>query len=231
MSDVLPAIEIETAPNPDASVIWMHGLGDDGSGWSQVVPALGLPPAMAVRFVFPHAPTMPVSINNGYVMRAWYDIREADLNSRADLPGVWRSQAHVEALIARENVRGVADRRIVLAGFSQGGALALYAGLRHGHRLAGIVALSTYLIDAPNLAREAAAANRDVPIFMAHGTHDPVVRYAWAQASRDALQAAGWRVEWHAYPMEHQAVLEEIAAGGSFLERALAPTASPPAPA
>lgn len=222
MPDLLPAIEIETAPNPDAVVIWLHGLGDDGHGWSEVVPGLKLPPSMAVRFLFPHAPTMPVTINNGYVMRAWYDIGDADLHSRADLAGVRRSQAQLEALIAREKARGVSSGRIVLAGFSQGGAIALYTGLRHPERLAGIVALSTYLIDAPALAAEAAPANRDVPIFMAHGTHDPVVRFAWAELSRKALLAAGWNVEWHAYPMEHSAVLEEIEAAGVFLRKILA---------
>ena len=222
MTDLLPAIEIETAPNPDATVIWLHGLGDDGNGWSQSVDALGLPPAMAVRFLFPHAPTMPVAINNGMVMRAWYDIRDAELHARADLPGVRRSQAQVEALIARERTRGIAAARIVLAGFSQGGAVALYTGLRHPERLAGIVALSTYLIDPPGLVAEAAPANRDVPIFMAHGTHDPVVRFAWAEASRAALVAGGWDVEWHAYRMEHSAVIEELAAAGAFLGRVLA---------
>ena len=221
MTDILPAIEIETGPAPDASIIWLHGLGDDGNGWSQVVPGLQLPPKLDVRFVFPHAPTMPVSINNGYVMRAWYDIREADLNARADLAGVRRSAAQVEALIAREEARGIDSSRIVLAGFSQGGAVALYAGLRHAQRLAGIVALSTYLIDAPNLIAQASPANRDLPIFMAHGMHDPVVRFAWAQMSRDALTAGGWKVEWHDYPMEHAAVMEEIEAVGKFLRRVL----------
>ncbi|MCC7218514.1 MAG: dienelactone hydrolase family protein [Burkholderiales bacterium] len=218
---MLPAIEIETGPNPNAAVIWLHGLGDDGNGWSQVVPALDLPAALPVRFLFPHAPTMPVTINNGYVMRAWYDIRDADLHARADLPGVRRSQAQLEAMLAHERARGVAAARIVLAGFSQGGAIALYTGLRHAERLAGVVALSTYLIDAPGLAAEAAAANRDVPIFMAHGTYDPVVHVAWAEQSRDVLAGAGWRVEWHAYPMEHAAEPEEIAAVGEFLRRVL----------
>jgi phospholipase/carboxylesterase len=218
---VLPAIEIETGPKPTATVIWLHGLGDDGNGWSQVVPSLGLPTRLAFRFLFPHAPTMPVSINNGYVMRAWYDIREANLNERADLDGVRRSQAAVEAMIAHEKARGIPADRIVLAGFSQGGAVALYAGLRHRERLAGIVALSTYLIDAPALAAEAAPASRDVPIFMAHGTFDPVVRIAWAEQSRQALVDAGWHVEWQAYPMEHAAVLEEIVAVSAFLQRAL----------
>ena len=216
---LLDAIEIETAPNPDAAVIWMHGLGDDGRGWSEVVPSLGLPRQLAVRFVFPHAPVMPVTINNGMRMRAWYDIRQANLNERADIDGVRRSQAHVDALLAREAARGVAPGRTLLAGFSQGGAIALYAGLRAPSRLAGIVALSTYLIASDRTGAEASAANRDVPIFMAHGTYDPVVQFAWAERSRDALKAGGWPVEWHAYPMEHGAVLEEITAAGSFISR------------
>jgi phospholipase/carboxylesterase len=220
-AQLLPAIEVETGPNPDAAVIWLHGLGDDGNGWSQVVGALGLPRTKAVRFLFPHAPVMPVTINNGMSMRAWYDFKDADFSSRADLAGVRKSQAHVEALIAREVQRGIVARRIVLAGFSQGGAIALYAGLRHPARLAGIVALSTYLIDGPSLATEAAPANRDVPIFMAHGTQDPVVRFAWAEMSRRALNDAGWRVEWHTYPMAHAAVLEEIVACGKFLAAVL----------
>jgi len=220
-SELLPAIQIETGPNPDATVIWLHGLGDDGNGWSQVVGALGLPRARAVRFLFPHAPVMPVTINNGMTMRAWYDIREANLNSRADLAGVRQSQAHVEAMIAREVARGVPARRIVLAGFSQGGAVALYTGLRHPARLAGIVALSTYLIDGPALATEASTANRDIPIFMAHGTQDPVVAFTWADMSRRALVDGGWNVEWHQYPMAHAAVLEEVVACGKFLTAVL----------
>jgi phospholipase/carboxylesterase len=222
-SELLPAIEIETAPNPDAAVIWMHGLGDDGNGWSQVVGALGLPQGKAVRFVFPHAPVIPITINNGMAMRAWYDFSQADFSARADLTGVRRSTAQIEALIAREVARGVAPRRIVLAGFSQGGAMALYAGLRHRERLAGIVALSTYLIDGPSLAAEASPANRDVPIFMVHGTQDPVVQFAWAEMSRRALANGGWNVEWHTYPMAHAAVLEEVVACGKFLTTVLGP--------
>jgi phospholipase/carboxylesterase len=217
MSEPLPAIEVLTASDPDAAVIWLHGLGDDGNGWSQVVGALGLPHGLAVRFLFPHAPVMPITINNGMAMRAWYDFKEADFSARADLTGVRRSQAHVEALIAREVGRAIAPRRIVLAGFSQGGAMALYAGLRHPARLAGIVALSTYLIDGPSLATDAAPANRDVPIFMAHGTQDPVVQFAWADMSRRALADGGWKVAWHTYPMAHAAVLEEVVACGTFL--------------
>jgi phospholipase/carboxylesterase len=221
-SALLPAIEIETGHNPDAAVVWLHGLGDDGNGWSQVVGSLGLPRGRAVRFVFPHAPVIPITINNGMAMRAWYDFKEANFNARADLAGVRKSQAHVEALIAREVGRGIAPRRVVLAGFSQGGAMALYAGLRHPERLAGIVALSTYLIDGPSLATEAAPANRDIPIFMAHGTEDPVVQYAWGELSRRALVDGGWNVEWHTYRMAHAAVLEEIAACGKFLVAVLA---------
>ena len=219
--ELLDAIEIETGPDPDAAIIWMHGLGDDGRGWSEVVPSLGLPPHLAIRFIFPHAPVMPVTINNGMRMRAWYDIRQANLNERADLDGVQRSQAQVDALVAREATRGIAPMRTLLAGFSQGGAIALYAGLRFEARLAGIIALSAYLIAPERLATQASAANRDVPIFMAHGLHDPVVAFAWAERSRDALKAGGWPLEWHAYPMEHSAVIEEITAAGAFIMRVL----------
>jgi phospholipase/carboxylesterase len=221
-TELLPAIEIETGPEPDAAVIWLHGLGDDGNGWSQVVGALGLPRGKAVRFIFPHAPVMPITINNGMAMRAWYDLNGADFNTRADLEGVRRSTAHVEGLIAREIQRGILSRRIVLAGFSQGGATVLYAGLRHPERLAGIVALSTYLIDGPSLAAEAAPANRDIPIFMAHGTQDPMIQLAWAELSRRTLVDGGWKVEWHTYPMAHAAVLEEVVACGKFLAAVLA---------
>jgi phospholipase/carboxylesterase len=220
-AELLPAVEIETGPNPTATVIWLHGLGDDGHGWSEVVPALGIPASRPTRFLFPHAPVIPVTINGGYPMPAWYDIRENDFNNRADLDGVRRSQARVEAMILREEARGIAARRIVLAGFSQGGAIALHAGLRHAERLAGIVALSAYLIAPAALAAEASAANRDIPVFMAHGTLDPVVQFRWAELSRQALVAAGFAVEWRTYPMPHSAVPEEIAAVGAFLTRVL----------
>ena len=220
-TELLPAIEIETAPNPDAAVIWMHGLGDDGRGWSEVVPLLGLPDRAAIRFLFPHAPVMAVTINNGMQMRAWYDIRQANLSERADIEGVRRSQGHVAALLEREFARGISPRRTLLAGFSQGGAIALYAGLRSEQRLAGIVALSTYLIGGDRTAEEASAANRGLPIFMAHGTYDQVVHFPWAEQSRDTLVAGGWPVEWHEYPIEHSANPEEITAAGSFIARAL----------
>jgi phospholipase/carboxylesterase len=223
MTDLLPAIELETAPGPSASVIWLHGLGADGNDFVAIVPELGLPPAPAVRFVFPHAPVRAVTINNGMRMRAWYDIAAADLNNRADITGVRQSQGEIEALIAREKARGVPAARIVLAGFSQGGAIALYAGLRHAERLAGILALSTYLVQADKLPLEAAAANRDVPIFMAHGTADPVVRFEWGLGSRRALEANGNPVEWHQYPIEHSLCLEEVKAIGAWLAKVLPP--------
>jgi len=219
-TELLPSVEIETAPNPDASVIWLHGLGADGNDFVPIVPELGLAPAPGVRFVFPHAPVRPVTINNGMRMRAWYDISAADLQNRADLAGVRQSQALVEALIEGEKARGVASARIVLAGFSQGGAIALYTGLRHAHRLAGVIALSTYLVAADRLATEASAANRGLPIFMAHGTADPIVRYAWGEASCRTLEAAGYPVEWHSYGMPHSVCMEEIAALGAWLRRA-----------
>ncbi len=182
-----------------------------------------LPPSPAIRFVFPHAPVRPVTINAGMPMRAWYDIAAANLSERADMIGVRASQAQIEALVARERERGIAARRIVLAGFSQGGAIALYTGLRHAERLAGIVALSTYLVRPGDLAAEAAAANRGLPVFMAHGTVDPVVRLEWGDASRKALAAAGYAVEWHTYGMPHSVVREEIDAISAFLARVLAP--------
>jgi phospholipase/carboxylesterase len=164
-----------------------------------------------------------MTINNGMQMRAWYDIYGADLANRADVAGVLASQVQVEALIAREKGRGIAAKRIVVAGFSQGGAIALHTGLRHPERLAGIVALSTYLTMPDRLPAEASAANRDVPIFMAHGTMDPVIRPEWGEASRRTLVAAGYAVEWHTYPMPHSVVWEEIEASSAFLTRVLAP--------
>lgn len=220
-ADLLPSIELETAPGPSASVIWLHGLGADGNDFVPIVPELGLPASLPLRFIFPHAPVRPVTINNGMRMRAWYDISAAELNNRADLAGVRTSQSQLEALIARENARGMPSARIVLAGFSQGGAIALYTGLRHSERLAGIVALSTYLVAPNSLIVEASAANRGLSIFMAHGSADPVVRPEWGEASRRALEAAGYRVEWHRYGMPHSVCMEEIVALGAWLRRAL----------
>jgi phospholipase/carboxylesterase len=220
---LLQCVELETGARADASVIWLHGLGADGNDFVPIVEEMKLPAHLAIRFVFPHAPVRPVTINNGFPMRAWYDIYAADLANRADVLGVAQSQGQVEALIAREKARGVAAKRIVLAGFSQGGAIALHTGLRHVERLAGIVALSTYLLMTDRLPAEAAAANRDVPIFMAHGTQDPMIRIDWGEASRRALVAAGYAVEWHTYPMPHSVVWEEVEAIRVFLTRALPP--------
>src|SRR5439155_18412138 len=209
-ADLLPCIELETAPHPTASVIWLHGLGADGNDFVPIVPELALPPAVTVRFIFPQAPVSAVTINNGMRMRAWYDIAAVDLTNRADLAGVRESQAQLEALIEREKARGMRPERIVLAGFSQGGAIALYTGLRHAQRLAGIMALYTYLISPDALAAEATAANQGVPIFMAHGSADPVVRFQWGEASKRLLEAAGYEIEWHTYPMEHSVCFEEV---------------------
>jgi len=225
MSSLLETIEIETAPNPAAAVIWMHGLGADGNDFAPIVPELRIAGAPAIRFVFPHAPMMPVTINNGYVMRAWYDVSFGDLEGttkQADEKGVRASQAAIEQLIARETARGIAAEKIVVAGFSQGGAIALQTGLRHADKLAGIMALSTYLTLAQTLAAEAAPANRSIPVFYAHGTHDAVIPMAMAKASRETLQTAGYTVEWHEYPMQHSVCVEEIGDISRWLSRVLA---------
>jgi phospholipase/carboxylesterase len=208
MSELLDAIEIETTPAPKASIIWLHGLGADGHDFEPVVPELGLPTSTAVRFIFPHAPVRPVTINGGARMRAWYDVTP---DGQQDAGGIRASQAHVEALIARERTRGISAGAIVLAGFSQGGAMTLQTSLRHPERLAGILALSAYLPLPDTLAQEASAANRDLPIFMAHGTQDPVIPLSWAKRSRDFLVGLGYAVQWHEYLMPHSVCAEEIA--------------------
>jgi len=221
VSRLLETLEIETAPDPQASVIWLHGLGADGHDFEPIAHELDLSPA-AVRFVFPHAPMMPVTINQGFVMRAWFDIVATDLGRQEDEAGIRASQMALEGLIARERARGIAARRIVLAGFSQGGAIALQTGLRHPDRLAGIMALSCYLPIARSVAEEAHAANRDVPIFMAHGELDPIVPIARARDSRKLLEGLGYEVEWHEYRMPHSVCVEEIAQLGAWLRRILA---------
>ena len=217
----LQAIEIETAPNPQTSIVWMHGLGADGNDFVPIVNELELPDT-PIRFVFPHAPVMPVTINHGHRMRAWYDVLSSDFAERTDNEGVRASQKLVEALIAREKERGSAANRIVIAGFSQGGAMALQTGLRHPERLAGIMALSTYLPIPDALAAEGHAANRDVPIFMAHGDQDQVIPIEYAEQSRELLTAQGYPVEWHDYRMPHSVCMEEIAHIGAWLQRVLA---------
>jgi phospholipase/carboxylesterase len=219
MSDPLETIDIETGREPRAAVIWLHGLGADGHDFEPIVPELGMPAAApGVRFVFPHAPLQPVTINGGAVMRAWYDVTG---DGRQDTAGIRASQVRLEELIARERARGVAASSIVLAGFSQGGAIALQAGLRHPERLAGILALSTYLPLPDTLAQEASEANRDLPIFMAHGTQDPLTPLSWAKRSRDQLAALGYTVEWREYPMPHSVCAEEIEDVGRWLRAVL----------
>ncbi len=207
----LPTAEQETAANPTHSVIWLHGLGADGHDFAPIVPQLVAPTWPALRFVFPHAPVRPVTINNGMSMRAWYDIAAFDLNARQDEAGMRTSVASVEKLIARENARGVPSERIVLAGFSQGGAIALAAGLLHTKKLAGVVALSTYLPMHAVLTAERHSANASTPIFWGHGLADPVVVLQRGLDSRDALQALGYPVDWHTYPMLHAVCPQEIA--------------------
>ena len=215
----LETIEIETAPDPRASIIWMHGLGADGNDFAPLADEIELP--MGVRYIFPHAPTMPVSINGGYVMRAWYDISDVAIR-REDEAGVRASQRSVETLLAREKARGVPANRIVLAGFSQGGAIALHTGLRHAERLAGIMALSTYVPLADKLAAEANPANLTVPVFMAHGTHDPMISVTRAKESRDLLLQQGYAPEWKEYRMEHSVCPQEIGDIAAWLKRVLA---------
>ena len=210
MAEALETVELETGPAPRASVVWMHGLGADGNDFVPVVPELGLEGRLSVRFVFPHAPMRPVSINRGYVMRAWYDIVEHGGGWREDAANVRESRELIEALLEREKARGVPAGQIVLAGFSQGGAMALYAGLRHAERLAGILALSSALPLADALAAEASPANRDVSLFMAHGTHDPTIPIARAIRSRDILTDLGYGVTWREYPMPHSVCPEEV---------------------
>ena len=208
---LLPAVEISTAPQPTHAVIWMHGLGADGSDFVPVVPELGLVDAPGVRFVFPHAPEIPVTCNGGYVMRAWYDIVSLDSSSREiDEAGIVHSRAAIRRLIARENRRGIPCSRIFLAGFSQGGAVAYLTAMTHDEALAGVIALSTYIPCGELLARERTEVNRDIAIFAAHGRADDVVSPELGRRARDLLVRLGYRVDWHEYPMPHAVCLEEI---------------------
>lgn len=220
---LLETVEQETGPSPQWTVLWLHGLGADGHDFAPIVPELVRRDWPALRFVFPHAPQRAVTINNGVRMRAWYDIRDFDLANRADEAGVIESVEQVEALIARENERGVPDARIVLAGFSQGGAIALAAGLRRHKPLAGLVGLSTYLPAANKAAEFLAEGATEQPLFMAHGTQDPVVPFAAGEHSAALLKMLGFAVDWHAYPMAHQVCAEEIADLGGWLSRRFAP--------
>ena len=219
---LLHTVELETGPNPGATVLLMHGLGASADDFAPMVPQLDLAGVGPVRFVFPQAPVMAVTVNGGYRMPSWYDIKVSDLGREEDATGLRASRDAVEALIAREKTRGIPAGRIVLAGFSQGCAMALMTGLRHGERLAGIAGLSGYLPLASTTAAEGEPVNRDVPIFLAHGTRDGVVPISRAEASRDTLLALGHRVEWHAYPMEHTVCPPEVKDLESWLRKVLA---------
>jgi len=217
------SVVLEPETVATATVIWLHGLGADGYDFVPIVPELRLPAQLAVRFMFPHAPVRPVTINNGMRMRAWYDILALSGAARQDETGVRESAAMLTRWIDREHERGIDARRIVIAGFSQGGAIALHGGLRYADRLAGIMALSTSLPVHERLASEAAAANRDLPILMCHGTADPVLPVQMGEASRDQLVAAGYPVDWKAYPMQHQVCMEEIEDMSAWLVARLLP--------
>lgn len=208
MTAILPHITLETGEKPTFSIIWLHGLGADGEDFVPIVDKLNLP--AAVRYVFPHAPQRPVTVNGGYVMRAWYDISGNDINAQQDAAGIYASQTAIEALIAQEVARGIAPQHIFLAGFSQGGAIALHTALRLSVPLAGVLALSAYLPLGATVSAEATPDSRLTPIFMAHGHDDPVVPYSLGIASRDEILASGYRVEWHDYPMQHSVNKAEL---------------------
>ncbi len=202
-------VEVTTGENPAGSIIWLHGLGADGHDFEPIVPELRLPKGLSLRFVFPNAPVQPVTINGGMAMRSWYDIRSFDSEGRADRDGVLQSSALLEGLISREIERGIAPESIVVAGFSQGGAVAIHTALQTDHNIAGLMALSTYMAlpeDAVN-----AVSRKDLPIFMAHGSFDPVLQIDWGRSSADKLSENGFSVDWHEYPMAHAVCPQEIA--------------------
>jgi len=221
--DLLPSIEVETRDNPEFSVIWLHGLGADGSDFVPVVPELGLDAVSGVRFIFPHAPVIPVTCNGGYEMRAWYDIISLERSDRrADEAGIMASREAIGRLIVRENQRGMASDRIFLAGFSQGGAIAYASALTYPEKLAGVIALSTYIPNPGFVVDEASEANRAIPVFAAHGSEDPVLTIELGRAARDLLVQHGYRVQWLEYRMPHSVCPEEIDAIGSWLRARMA---------
>jgi len=220
-SDLLPCVNVEPTSEHKATVIWLHGLGADGHDFEPIVPELKLSPELGVKFIFPHAPVMPVTINGGYEMRAWYDIRDADLANREDKEGVRQSSELVKKIIDSEVESGIPSDKIVLAGFSQGGAIALHLATRFDQKLAGIVALSTYLTMPESLSDEKAEANIETPVFMAHGSQDPVVPMQRGQYSAKVLEDNGFRVNWQDYPMAHAVCLEEIQALGQYFNKIL----------
>ncbi|MDX8390591.1 MAG: alpha/beta hydrolase [Mariprofundaceae bacterium] len=219
---ILPTVEIELGDHIDASVIWLHGLGADGHDFKPIIPDLGLPQDAGIRFVFPHAPVMPVTINDGYIMPAWYDITHQDFKARdEDHAGIHNASAMIQRLIEREQMRGINIARIILAGFSQGGAMALHVGLRQSTPLAGIIALSCYLLMPDQLPDALAHCKSTPPIFMAHGTSDPIVPYSLAECAKKSLQAVNVSVQWQSWPMAHAVCPEEIIAIGTWIRSRL----------
>lgn len=221
MSELLEHIQVETKPNPEIAIIWMHGLGADGSDFVPLVQELDLDDLPGIRFIFPHAKTMPVTVNNGYVMRSWYDITGAELTRREDEAGLRASQVDIEAFIAREKERGIPAARIVLAGFSQGCAMTLQTGLRHPETLAGMLCLSGYAPLAEKVAAERTEASLATPVFLAHGQYDNVVPFDRATMTRDLLVELGYQVEWHEYAMQHTLCLEEVHHISAWLKKVL----------
>ncbi len=223
MSNYLDTVEIQTGDTPTASIIWMHGLGADANDFVPIVRELDLRDCPPIRFVFPNAPQIPVTLNNGYIMPAWYDIAAAgtDINRREDENGLRHSQSQIEALIAREIERGVAADKIVIAGFSQGCAMTLQVGLRHPQKLAGLMCLSGYVPLADKIADERHPANQTTSIFMVHGTADPVIPVQRAEQSRDLLKQLGYQVEWHDYWMQHSVSPQEVVDIGNWLRKVL----------
>ena len=218
MTKLIQHIELVTGENPKGSIIWLHGLGADCWDFVSIVKELGLPDDLPLRFIFPQAPSRPIAINNGQVMPGWYDISMAELQRKPDEAGVRQSQAMIEQLIAREIERGIAADKIILAGFSQGGAIALQTGLRYAKELGGIMALSTYLALEDSFATEATPANANIPILMAHGTQDPLIPLELAKTSRAKMQTRGYKIEWHEYPMPHSVCMEEVEDIGTWIQ-------------
>ncbi|MCB1936026.1 MAG: alpha/beta hydrolase [Nitrosomonas sp.] len=221
-SKLLPAVEIETGPEPSHTILWMHGLGADGNDFVPIIKELGITSKKSLRFVFPHAPERSVTINNGYVMRAWFDIYGIGIGSIEDESGIRDSQEAIDALIERELQRGIASKHIILAGFSQGGAMALQTGLRQKNKLGGIMALSCYLPLISSFSTEVDPINSEIPIFMAHGMHDEVVPIQLATSSKEYLEQAHFAIEWHEYAMAHSVCVQEIIDIDHWLHRVLA---------
>lgn len=219
MTSILPNITLETGAAPTYSIIWLHGLGADGEDFVPIAEEINLP--VAVRYIFPHAPKRPVTLNGGFIMRAWYDIAASDIDAEQDATGIRAAQADIEKLLAQERSRGIPPEHIFLAGFSQGGAIALHTGVRHTHRLGGILALSAYLPLAETLHEEASMAAKETPIFMAHGRNDTVVPFVLGISSREKLLQRGYRVDWREYAMPHSVCQEEVGDIEAWLRAAI----------